>query len=236
MARIRTIKPRYWDDVKVGKISRDARLLFIGMWTFADDLGVIVAEPVWLKSKIFPYDPVQLQQFERWLDELVKNGFISLLSHRSERFYYLPSFVRHQLINRPNKDDVNIRKEELDGLLGVHKQSVTDNPCAVTDASLSRVIKEGKGEEGEDTPSGDGSERLLSDYDKFNAWLRENTPNVLRIQRQISEPELLRLKAKYNTQQIMNVLGQIDNYKTAVRKYTSVYRTFLNWAKKEYGN
>ena len=51
MARIRTIKPQFWDDLKIGRLSRDARLLYIGLWNFADDLGVVIADPVWLKSK-----------------------------------------------------------------------------------------------------------------------------------------------------------------------------------------
>lgn len=117
MARIRSIKPKFWDDVKIGRISRDARLLYIGLWTFADDLGVVIADPVWLKSKIFPYDKIQIQQLEAWLEMLEKTGFISLLTVKSESFYYLPTFSRHQVINKPNLDDVNIDKELLDSIL-----------------------------------------------------------------------------------------------------------------------
>ena len=40
MARIRTIKPKFYDDLKVGRLSRDARYLYIALWVFADDLGV----------------------------------------------------------------------------------------------------------------------------------------------------------------------------------------------------
>lgn len=126
MARIRTIKPRFWDDIKIGKISRDARLLYIGLWTFADDLGVVISDPVWLKSKLFPYDPVQLQQFDKWVDELLQHGFISLLSYKQDGFYYLPNFQRHQVINKPNMEDVNIAREVLYTLLApVETQSGT---------------------------------------------------------------------------------------------------------------
>ncbi len=52
MARIRTIKPKFWDDTKLSKISRDARLTYIGMWNFSDDLGVTIKNTIWLKSKI----------------------------------------------------------------------------------------------------------------------------------------------------------------------------------------
>ena len=113
MARIRTIKPEFWDDLKVAKISRDARLLYIGMWNFADDLGVIIGDSLWIKSKVFPFDQIQIQQFDKWIQELVKSGFISQFSHKGEDFYYLPNLTRHQVINRPNLDKVNVKQSDL---------------------------------------------------------------------------------------------------------------------------
>ena len=142
MARIRTIKPQFWDDAKIGRIPRDARLLYIGLWTFADDLGVVIADPVWLKSKIFPYDRIQVQQLEAWLGLLEKTGFISLLSVKSESFYYLPTFSRHQIINRPNLDDVNINKELLDSILAKFTDQSVINHGSITDQSVTIIGEE----------------------------------------------------------------------------------------------
>ena len=33
MPRIRTIKPEFWEDDVIGRLSRDDRLLFIATWT-----------------------------------------------------------------------------------------------------------------------------------------------------------------------------------------------------------
>lgn len=142
MARIRTIKPKFWDDVKVGKLSRDARLLYIGMWNFCDDLGVIIAEPIWLKSKIFPFDQIQLQQFERFCAELQKLGFISLFSHNNEKFYYLPKFRNHQVINRPNYEDIYIPKELLDNELQIFTEHSLINHVLITEHSVTIEDKE----------------------------------------------------------------------------------------------
>lgn len=142
MARIRTIKPQFWDDAKIGRIPRDARLLYIGLWTFADDLGVVIADPVWLKSKIFPYDRIQIQQLEAWLGLLEKTGFISLLSVKSESFYYLPTFSRHQIINRPNLDDVNINKELLDSILAKFTDQSVINHGSISDQSVTIIGEE----------------------------------------------------------------------------------------------
>lgn len=114
MARNRMIKPKFWDDTKIGRLTRDARLLYIGLWNFSDDIGLVIGDSVWLKSKIFPYDQIQIQQFEKWMNELVINGFICLLSYKGERFIYLPNFTRHQVINKPNYEDLNIPKCLID--------------------------------------------------------------------------------------------------------------------------
>lgn len=139
MPRNRMIKPQFWDDSKIAKISRDARLLYIGMWNFCDDLGVIRADMVWLKSKIFPFDQIQIQQFEKICQEILRNGFISLFSYRGEEFYYLPKFSLHQKINKPNFEDVNVPKELLfKGLSKITEQSRI-NHGLITEQSIPKI-------------------------------------------------------------------------------------------------
>ncbi len=142
MARIRTIKPKFWDDYKIGKISRDSRLLYIGLWTFSDDIGVVIGDAIWLKSKIFPYDQIQVQQFERWLSELAANGFICQFSHKGENFIYLPNFARHQVINRPNVDDLNIPKIQLNNILPKLTDRSLINHGTFTDLSVPIIGEE----------------------------------------------------------------------------------------------
>lgn len=146
MARNRMIKPKFWDDAKIGKISRDARLVYIGMWNFCDDLGVIRADSVWIKSKIFPFDQMQIQQFDKICQEILKNGFISLFSYRDEKFYYLPKFSLHQKINKPNYEEVNVPKEIL--IKGLHKitEQSRINHGLITEQSIPKIEEEVEGE------------------------------------------------------------------------------------------
>jgi len=116
MARIRTIKPEFWTDSKIAKLSRDARLLYIGLWNLSDDAGVVSGNTFFLKSQIYPFDQIQIQQFEKWLEELVKLGFISLFSHNGEKFYYLPNLTRHQKFD-PRYPKLLIDRIVLDGIL-----------------------------------------------------------------------------------------------------------------------
>lgn len=142
MPRNRMIKPQFWDDEKIGGLSRDARLLYIAMWNFCDDLGVVRANPVWLKSKVFPFDQIQIQQFEKICHEILRNGFISLLSYRDERFYYLPKFSLHQKINRPNEEDVNIPKELLFRYLQQITEQSVINHGTITEQSVIKIEEE----------------------------------------------------------------------------------------------
>lgn len=117
MPRNRMIKPKFFDDVKLSKVSRDARYLYIGMWVFSDDMGVICGNMIFIKSKVFPYDQIQVVAFEKWVAELTQGGFIRQFSHDSEDFIYLPNFLKHQRIDKPNYDDLFIKKDVLDRLI-----------------------------------------------------------------------------------------------------------------------
>lgn len=155
MPRIRTIKPKFWDDVKLSKVSRDARLLFIGMWTYADDLGVIIGEHTWLKSKVFPYDEITLDEFQKWLYELLKFKFIRLVMYNDEQFFHITNFSRHQKINKPNNDEVCIPKQFLDQYF-INHGTITEQS-----RNDSGRVQGGKGEES----NSKGEERSDADSD-----------------------------------------------------------------------
>lgn len=222
MARIRTIKPKFWDDIKLSKISRDARLLFVGMWNFADDLGVIVGDSIWIKSKVFPYDQIQLTQFERWIQELVKNGFISQLSHKGDDFYYLPNLTRHQVINRPNYDEVNIDKELLDSIL----QSITEQ--SLNDHGLISAGKEGKGKEGKGEDAC-ASAHTNPVFDSFVKFLKKEAPDVLKLQYPFTPEELTRLLDEYPSETIKHYCRLMHNYKPLLQKSKSANLTIRKW-------
>lgn len=106
------------------------------MWNFADDCGVVIGSAIWLKSKVFPYDQLQMQQFEKWIKELEINGFIYLFSYMDEEFIYLPTFSRHQVINKPNFEDLNIPKTVLDKLLKESGNQSRINHGIITEHSV----------------------------------------------------------------------------------------------------
>lgn len=103
MARLRVIKPEFWDDEKLATISRDARLTFIGIWNHADDYGVVKGHTLWLKNNIYPYDDIKSQSFQGWLSELESIKVIAPFTVNDEKYYYIKNFLKHQTINRPSQ-------------------------------------------------------------------------------------------------------------------------------------
>jgi hypothetical protein len=75
------------------------------------------------------------------------------------------------------------------------------------------------------------------DYLKFISWLKGNAPYCADPKNftQISEAELHKLKQSYSGTQIADIIQQIENRKDLRKRYSNLYRTVLNWAKKAYG-
>lgn len=186
MARNRVIKPKFWDDAKIGRLTRDARLLYIGLWNFSDDIGVVIGNSIWLKSKIFPYDQIQIQQFEKWMNELVINGFICLLSYKGERFIYLPNFTRHQVINKPNYEDLNIPKSLIDNAKDEITEQSRNTTVSFTEQYVTKIEREEEyppynSPQGEEVPSeSDESDKINYNalMDTFNKMFEGKLPKI----------------------------------------------------------
>ena len=70
-------------------------------------------------------------------------------------------------------------------------------------------------------------------FEKFNKWLDSETTFVRKIKKQMTEEQFMKLKKTYNSTQIMNTILNLENYKDATKRYTSVYLTVNNWLKKD---
>ena len=106
MARIRTIKPEFPQSESVGKLSRDARLLFVLIWTHVDDEGRSRAASRMLASLLFPYDDDAPKLVGHWLDELEENGFIQRYDVEGARYLQVVNWTKHQKIDHPSKSKI----------------------------------------------------------------------------------------------------------------------------------
>jgi hypothetical protein len=103
MARIRTIKPEFPQSETMGRLSRDARLLFIQLWTIADDEGRARASSRMLASLLYPYDDDARKLIGGWLDELEREQCIRRYEAEGSTYLEIVNWLKHQKIDHPSK-------------------------------------------------------------------------------------------------------------------------------------
>lgn len=102
MPRIRTVKPEFFTSEQVAACSRDARLLFIGLWNFCDDGGVHPASAKRVKMEVFPGDDVNVELVETWIKELIFNELLEEYAVDGKKYWHVISWKNHQKIDKPN--------------------------------------------------------------------------------------------------------------------------------------
>lgn len=125
MSRIRSIKPEYWSSGQVMECSRDARLLFIGLWNFCDDAGRLSASGKQIKALVFPGDDdLNATAVSRMLDELSSNGLLTVYSVDGKDFLEVTGWV-HQKIDKPQPAKYPPRPVLLDECSSNDRRSVS---------------------------------------------------------------------------------------------------------------
>jgi hypothetical protein len=106
MARIRSIKPEFWQDEHLSSLCAEGALLAIGLLNQADDEGYFNANPKLIQSCVFPLRelsgtvPVLLQ-------DLVRIGYVQLFSGSDgKRYGKVSNFAKHQVINKPKPSKI----------------------------------------------------------------------------------------------------------------------------------
>lgn len=102
MGRIRTIKPEFPQSESIGRLSRDARLTFILLWTIADDAGRLRGHPRAIASLIYPYDQDAGKHIATWLQELESEDCITAYVVGKDAYIQINNWLKHQKIERPS--------------------------------------------------------------------------------------------------------------------------------------
>lgn len=103
MARIRTVKPEFWQHPKVTRVTRDARLLFLGLLNEADDAGRLRYGAKRLAGVLFGEDddvgPVEV---DRWTAELEREHLVQRYEVDGAPLLLVIGFTEHQKVNHPS--------------------------------------------------------------------------------------------------------------------------------------
>ena len=148
--RIRTIKPEFFHHEGLFEAEIETKLplrvAFAGLWCIADREGRFKWEPRRIGVQVLPYDGVD---FSRVLDALATRAFVLKYRVGDACFGFIPSFLKHQVINN----------RESESVLPDPEGNIEETPTNTeeSDASATRepredhaCRKEGKGREGKE--------------------------------------------------------------------------------------
>lgn len=150
MARIRTIKPEFWTDEKLGPLDPLTRLVAIGLISQADDAGRILDSVRLIDGLLFAYD--DSTTCRRSLDDLSRTGFIERGLTASGQAIIQITGWHHQKIDRPNLsaalppicNDSTKDRRSLDEGSSNH---INDLRSTIYDHTPPRASEEGEGDE-----------------------------------------------------------------------------------------
>jgi hypothetical protein len=101
--RIRTIKPEFWTSQDIADLPDDIdRLLFIGLWNYADDEGRGRDVPRLIRAALFPLrDEIEPYMVDAMMWGLQDSGLITRYAVFGKTFYCVNAWTDHQRVNRP---------------------------------------------------------------------------------------------------------------------------------------
>ncbi len=119
--RIRTVKPEFWSNEDLARVSAETALLAIGLLNFSDDEGYFHANPQLIQSAIFPLRKLSMN-VHGMLIELLCIGYIRV--HREVEkgkvYGHVVNFTKHQKVCRPYPSRIKDLCKFIDDSWNVH--------------------------------------------------------------------------------------------------------------------
>lgn len=104
MPRIRTIKPDFWKSRSVKKLTDREKLVWVGLWNYADDYGRIMDEPVMLVGELWALG-LNAKQMDDTLTGLHGKGRIVRYAVEGDGFIQVTGWD-HQKISHPTDSSI----------------------------------------------------------------------------------------------------------------------------------
>lgn len=135
MARKRMIDPNIWNSEDFSKLSSFAKLVFIGLFSQADDEGRGKANPTYLKSILFPYEEaIRAADIKKTLSEIASTMSVTFYTHDEKEYYVLDSWDKFQTINKPTPSTIPLPEDYGMATVGLPPNRKEENRSEVEGA------------------------------------------------------------------------------------------------------
>ena len=103
MARKRMISPEIWESQNFSLLSDTAKIVFISLFSHADDEGRGRADPTYIKSSTFPYDEGRrVADIKSALSEIARSMSVQFYSVNGIEYYFMTSWGKWQKVEKPS--------------------------------------------------------------------------------------------------------------------------------------
>ncbi len=104
--RIRSIKPEFCTDEKIGSLTREERLHFVLLWMAADRHGTIDYKPRQLGAMLYPFDEdMEKARFEALTSAVLQKNLCSRFSIEGRDYLHITNFEKHQSLTTWERKD-----------------------------------------------------------------------------------------------------------------------------------
>lgn len=119
MARKRMIDPNIWVSEDFSCLNNLEKLVFIGLFSFADDEGYGKANPILIRNSLFPYsDDVRTADIEKSLCSIAAHMSVVFYETDGKQYYYLTNWNKWQSIQKPKASSVPKPTDTIQYLYG----------------------------------------------------------------------------------------------------------------------
>ena len=107
--RNRIVKADFWTDPELLRWPLAKRVLYQGLWAFAEDSGCLEDDPFGWKLSIFPSpvdSDITVDLLTEWRDDLVASGKLYRYEADGKHYLFIRTFHQHEHPRNPQRPDL----------------------------------------------------------------------------------------------------------------------------------
>lgn len=212
--RSRNIKPGFFDNESLGDLNPLSRLLFIGLWCYADREGRFEWRPKHFKLKILPFDNCEI---EILLQSLIDSGHLKKYCVDGKFYGFIPKFLKHQ---NPHKKE---QESELPEMPGYTDENQKPQPKPGLYRGETGTSTEQDTTQAGSCPADSGF--LIPDILIPDSLIQGEGVNPTPTPDSNPNPDIGRNSVLQNETELPNILEAIGNDSTGVTQVESAYDT-----------
>lgn len=213
------------DCVYDNELSDRARFLYVYMackpesWEFYQDK---VAEELGYKK----------DTLRKYLDELITRGWITELEqHNDGKFGCLEYIIEIERC----EGNLPIRKkpdtEKTRNGKNPNQRNIDSISSDISISSDKRDIEEKS--ISNDMPKSARASKLSDEEKDFQKKMRGRFPRIMRMEQPLTIDQAKKLKDKYDSDLLLSIMNDMENYKPLTKKNVSAFKTIVNWCNRE---